>query len=243
MSGQARSIGGLLAGLGIAWSWFSQLTSIIGLVGIVEDLKIWFEAWDWCMARLHEAAPGLEPILVGLGAAIHQGLEFFRGLYRPAMEFVFGWLPFDPPDVLMDVVVVAIFVAGSHWRADAANMKRWGKATAQDSAELLAAAASFGIVVAKPSEVWRLERAVQGYQHGEHFGQEAPYAIEELAWAQAQWGEGFEKLAQARPLFLDIGDAKRGLLARQKWLMFFIYGFAALAALLLGAEWLWFRGG
>jgi hypothetical protein len=241
MSGQARSIGGLLAGLGIAWSWFSQLTSIVGLVGIVEDLKIWFEAWDWCLARLRETAPGLEPFLVGLGASIHQGLEFFRGLYRPAMEFVFGWLPFDPPHVLMDVVVVAIFVVGSHWRADAANMKRWSKVTAKDDSELLAAAASFGIVVAQRSDVWRLERAVHGYQHGKHIGQEAPYAIEDLAWALAQWGEAFEKLAQARPLFLDIGDAKRGLLAGQRRLMFFIYGFAALVALLLVAEWLWFR--
>ncbi len=241
MSGQAKRIGGVLAGLGAAWSWFSQFTSIVGLVGIVEDMRIWFKAWDWCLSRMRELAPGLEPFLIGLGAAIHQGLEIFRGLYRPVFELVFGWLRFDPPDVLMDVVLVAIFVVASRWRVGAAYLKRWSRVTAQNYSELLAAAAQFGIVC-QPSDARRLEWAVQGFQHGKHFGQEAPYAIDDLAWANAQWGEAFEQLALSRPLFLDIGDEKRGLLAGQRRLMFFIYGFAVLVALLLGAEWLWFRG-
>jgi hypothetical protein len=240
MSERAKGIGGLLTGLGIAWAWFSQISSIIGLVGIVEDMKLWLAASSWCLERIREAAPQLADFCAGLGAALHVGLEFLRGLYRPLFEFAFGWLPFDVPVVLMDAIVVALFVAGSRWRANAANMKRWSKVTARDDAELIAAAASFGIVL-QPRDARRLEWAVQAYQHEKHFGEKAGYSLDDLAWAQAQWGEAFEKLAQARPSFLDIGDTKRGLLARQKWLMVFIYGFAALAALLLVAEWLWFR--
>lgn len=239
MNGQAKLGGGLIARLGIAWSWFSQIASIVGLIGIVEDLKIWLAAWNWGLARLRAVLPGLEQFLVAAGAAIHQGLELFRGLYRPAFEFLLGWLPFDVPVVLMDVAVVALFVLGSRWRVGAAYLKQWGKLSTEENRELTAAAAVMGIQFA-PREVYQFKRAVDGYQHKKHLGFDL--AVEDIAWARAQWGEKFDAFAETqKPAWENLSPTAKGLLAGQKRLMFFIYGLAALVALLLAVELVWFR--
>lgn len=239
MSGQAKLGGGLGARLGAVWSWFSQIASVVGLVGIVEDLKIWLVVWNWGRARMHEALPGLEQFLVAAGAAIHQALEFFRGLYRPAFEFLFGWLPFDVPIVFMDIGVVALFVLGSRWRVGAAYLKQWGKLSTAENQELTAAAAAMGIQFA-PREVYQFKRAVDGYQHKKHLGFDL--AVEEIAWARAQWGEKFDAFAETqKPAWENLSPTAKGLLAGQRRVMYFIYGLAALVALLLIAEMVWFR--
>ncbi|MEQ1618081.1 MAG: hypothetical protein ABL883_07025 [Terricaulis sp.] len=239
MGEQAKAGGSLKASLGAAWSWFSQIASVVGLVGIVEDLKIWLVVWNWGRARLHDVLPGLEQFLVAAGAAIHQGLEDFRGLYRPAFEFLFGWLPFDVPIVAMDVAVVALFVLGSRWRVGAAYLKQWGKLSTAENQALTAAAAGMGIQFA-PREVYQFKRAVDGYQHKKHL--DFDLAAEEIAWARAQWGEKFDAFAETqKPAWENLSPTAKGLLAGQRRVMFFIYALAALVALLLAAELVWFR--
>ncbi len=236
---QTKAGGGLKAGIGAAWSWFSQIASIVGLVGIVEDLKIWLAIWTWCQTRVHELAPGLERFLVAAGAAIHQGLEFFRGLYRPAFEFLFGWLPFDVPIVLMDVAVVALFVFGSRWRVGAAYLKQWGQLTDEENQKLSAAATAMGIQFA-PRDAYKFKWAVDGYQHKKHLGFDL--AVEDIAWARAQWGDRFDAFAETqKPAWENLSPTAKGLLAGQKWVMFFIYALAALVAVLLAVEMVWFR--
>lgn len=240
MTNQAKGIGGSLAALGVAWSWFSQVTSVVGLVGIVEDLKVWLRTAAWCTERVRAAAPQLADFLAGLGAAIHAGLEFFRGLYRPIFEFLFGWLPFDVPVLAMDILVVAIFVAASRWRIGSAYLKQWIKLGGSDQAKLLAAAKEMGVACA-PQDTRRLEAAINGYQQGKHFGAVPDYLAEDLAWARAQFGDAFAKFADAQPPFWDIGDAKRRLLGGEARLKILIYALAAITAVFLAAEYLWFR--
>lgn len=238
MSGRGNP-DGLSAKLGVAWSWFSQIASIVGLVGIVEDLKIWLAIWNWCQARLRDVAPQLEQFLIVAGAAIHQGLEFFRGLYRPAFEFLFGWLPFDVPIVLMDAVVVALFVLGSRWRVHAAYLKQWGKFSEEEDQKLTADAALMGIQF-EQREAYRVKWAIQGYQQKKHLGLDL--AVEDLAWARARWGDKFDAFAETQKLTWEqISPTATALLTGQKRVMFFIYGLAALVALLLAAELVWFR--
>ncbi len=241
MSEQLKKAGGLLARLGIAWAWFSQITSIIGLIGMAEDLRLWLEASAWLLEVLRTAAPGVADFLASMGASVHQGLEFFRGLYRPVFEFAFGWLPFEVPVIVFDIALVAIFVLASRWRVSAAYLKQWVKVGRSEDAEWLASAARMGIVCGQ-REAHRLQNAVRGFQQARHFGVEEPeYAVEDLAWARANFGAAFEPFALARPLFLDIGDTKRRLLGGQRWIMRFIYGFAGIVALMLAAELVWFR--
>ncbi len=238
MSGRGNP-DGMSAKLGVAWSWFSQIASIVGLVGIVEDLKIWLAIWNWCQARLRDVAPQIEQFLIITGAAVHQGLEFFRGLYRPAFEFVFGWLPFDVPVVALDVIVVALFVLGSRWRVGAAYLKQWGKLTDEENQKLNAAAAAMGIQFAL-RDAYKFKWAVDGYQHKKHTGFDL--AVEDIAWARAQWGDKFDAFAETqKPAWENLSPTAKGLLAGQKRVMFFIYGLAAAVALAVAAELIWFR--
>lgn len=238
MNNAAKRSGG--AGwLANAWTWFSQIVSIIGLIGLVEDLKLWARAAAWCMARLSEAAPAVAAFFASFGACVHAVLEFLRGLYRPAFEALFSWLPFDVPVLVTDVALVAIFVLASRWRIGGAYLKQWGALTSDEHEKLRADAALMGIQIA-PRDVHKFKWAVDGYQHKKRLGFDL--AVEDIAWARVHWGEKFDAFAETQPpAWENVSPRALRLLHGQRRVMFFIYGFAGVVALMLAGEFLWFR--
>ena len=85
----------IIAVLARVWFVFSTVTSIIGLVSIVDDLKSWGlvarNVMDWLVANV----PPLHELLRLLGVAIHEVLDIYRGIVHPIFRWLFQWLPFQ----------------------------------------------------------------------------------------------------------------------------------------------------
>lgn len=96
----------------------SELGSFIGLISIVDQLKLWIEMMSRLLAVIRDFFSPLAEWLAVLGRAVHAVLETFRAVFHPPLDFLLQWLPFEVPGTVKDLVVVAAFIALGHVRAD-----------------------------------------------------------------------------------------------------------------------------
>ncbi len=100
------------------WLGFSQVCSVIGLISIIEDLKLWVIWIAWLLGQLRRFLSPLADLLDLAGSAVHTVLELFRGFFRPMLDVTLQWLPFTLPDIAKDAIVVAAFVGLALIRTD-----------------------------------------------------------------------------------------------------------------------------
>lgn len=91
---------------GRSWFWFSQITSIVGVISIVDDLHSWAllasAAMSWLRENIHLVYVALE----WLGRAFHFVIETYRFIVHPIIRFLLGWLPFEVPTILLDLLLI-----------------------------------------------------------------------------------------------------------------------------------------
>jgi hypothetical protein len=104
----AKSKQGHATDLSLIWVWISQLISIIGLIGIIDDLKSWQNFLSKLYALLF---PWLSQFLQSFGFIIHRAIELWRMALRPVYHLLFDWLHLQLPYLWIDITIVVIFIA------------------------------------------------------------------------------------------------------------------------------------
>ncbi len=122
MGGAAKGVqwftlGGLLLGLGKAWFWLSQLTTVIGLASIADDIRVWIDLWHWALSGIRDWVPQLGALVEWLVEPLHEAIGLFRSLIRPAVGWLLGWLPWDLPGEAKDLLVIALLAVSGQLRA------------------------------------------------------------------------------------------------------------------------------
>jgi hypothetical protein len=107
-----------------AWFWFSQIISLIGLISMLDDLRLWVATVRRLIALLDRWIPPLAALVENLGYMLHAVVETWRAVVHPPLELLFGWLPFEVPLIVRELLVVAAFVTTGWVRA----ARMWDKA-------------------------------------------------------------------------------------------------------------------
>lgn len=205
--------------LGRTWFWFSQVVTVISLISIVEDLRLWTNAISWLNERLRDLLPALQRIVAGLGRALDWVLELFRGIFRPIVEFCLQWLPFEIPEIVKDGIVVAVFVGVGLVRTELRFFNIW-QLDDHDDLDLVELAAKSGVRCRARNVVW-IKSALGSYSllHITHW--QVPRT--ELADARRRWGEALERFgpaievfARTEPRFGGTGDNEEELFSRKR---------------------------
>lgn len=108
----------VLIGMSRFWFWFSQITSVIGLASLIDDLKIWMAFVEWLIGALDGLWPILARLAEGIGGVLHAVISLWRSIFHPVIDILLGWLPVSIPPWVKDVVLIAIFVLLGRSRAD-----------------------------------------------------------------------------------------------------------------------------
>lgn len=183
-----------LGWLGRAWFWFSQITSVIGLIGIIDDLRLWNQFWTWFVANVEAVLPSIAQLAAEVGRFVHAGLDAFRSAYRPVIDFLLQWLPFKIPTLAKDVLFVAAFILLGSFRARLRFRDATERAADIDATFALAAAESFGISVDSHNvTTLRLGVRAYGFLESPFTGDDEAHAAERVEWRR--------QLAEARQLF------------------------------------------
>ena len=92
------------------WLWVSQITSLIGIISILDDLKSWAALLASIIRSMGNIIPQLPDILGKLAIFLHQVAEIWRAVVHPAFLFLFGWtgLHFSPMQI--DVICVTFLL-------------------------------------------------------------------------------------------------------------------------------------
>ena len=98
------------------------ITSIIGLISIVDDLKIWYNLFNNIFTCLSNLLPQLADSLKFVAGAVHSILELARSLYRPIMDAIFSWLGIQVDAIFKDILMVFVFYFLGNERVDSV----WG---------------------------------------------------------------------------------------------------------------------
>lgn len=91
---------------GRSWFWFSQITSIIGVISIIDDLNSWALLASTVMTWLRENIHVVYAALEWLGQAFHLIIEAYRFVVHPLIRFLLGWLPFEVPTIVLDLLLI-----------------------------------------------------------------------------------------------------------------------------------------
>lgn len=103
------------------WFWFCQITSVIGLIGIIDNIKSWWKLFYYCVSWIHIYSPTLARLIELASGNVHLMLQVFRSLYRPYVDWLFkvvGLVP--PPPILTDFAIVTVFAGMGYLR-----LQRW----------------------------------------------------------------------------------------------------------------------
>ena len=221
--------------LGQAWFWISQVTSVIGLISILDDLKLWLAALAWLMARLRDILPLLSDLLRGLGGAIGVVLDLFRGFFRPIVEFLLQWLPFQVSDLAKDALVVVLFVGLSWLRNKIKFFWEWSAADYDETAALLAAAQRAGIAC-EDRDTGEIQYAIFCYWSLRDWNPEPDLKAKlQAGWdkAKSKYGEPLEAFANASPEFRRTSPRKLRLFDREIRANMLVWSLGAFTALLV----------
>jgi hypothetical protein len=234
MSQASASQNGIFALFGKGWFWFSNITSVVGLISIIDDLKLWIATAAQIIAWVQSAIPGLAEALLAVGRAIHVVLEIFRALARPLFDLLFGWLHIQVPQMAKDAVIVAIFVAlglvrvGLKAKADYRNARNLHLADIKRKAEAFGFAyddsAAFDVSVAAGN----FNTLNSPYMNEEN----KAYSRKRLDEAVARFGPKLEPFLQAHPEIYH-HDAYRGWVQNQTFGTWFVWIAAGITALLV----------
>jgi len=123
----------LKAKLGRWWFYLSQVLSVIGLAGILDDIKSWLKFVEWGTARIREISPDLSALLLLIGGFIRSIVSLWRSILHPPVDFLLGWLPFQVPVLAKDLLLVCVFVAVGWSRADGLTSPIWNRMRARAS--------------------------------------------------------------------------------------------------------------
>lgn len=244
VAGTSKQAGGIAAALGAAWFWFSQATSIVGLIGIVEDLKLWVDTAAWLIAQARALAPGFADALVAIGAALHAALELFRGVFRPLFDFLLGWLPFDVPQIAKDAAVVAVFALLGHWRMRRKHFRDWRAVSQAEFLAMRARALEAGLNVPEDQyKALNFERGFQAYWrlHGVPFEitDEKLRAMftEDLNAAIDAYGPGFESfVATQRETAEIVSPAQQRVFRNESTSLMFVWTLAIITIVLVAID-------
>ncbi|HEX5724670.1 MAG TPA: hypothetical protein VFX98_04345 [Longimicrobiaceae bacterium] len=121
------------ARLGRYWFYLSQVLSIIGLAGILDDLTSWLKFVTWGMARVRGFSPDLSAFLVWIGGAIRSVVALWRQVLHPVVDWALGWLPFHVPILVKDLLLVLLFVVIGWSRANSLWSGVWTRRRARVS--------------------------------------------------------------------------------------------------------------
>lgn len=119
--------------LGRLWFYLSQILSVIGLAGVLDDLRSWVKFAEWSMTRLRDLSPDLSALLLWAGSAIRAIVALWRSLLHPLIDWFLGWFPFHVPVLVKDLLLVAIFFVVGWSRADALWTSVWNRRRARVS--------------------------------------------------------------------------------------------------------------
>lgn len=103
--------------LGRSWFILSNITSAIGVISLVDDLNSWTVAIGLLMKWLLEHLPPIHDIFLIFAQALHWVIEIFRSVIHPIFRFLFQWVPFEIPGVLLDLSLVVSLSLGGVLRA------------------------------------------------------------------------------------------------------------------------------
>ncbi|MEZ5956468.1 MAG: hypothetical protein R3C27_04565 [Hyphomonadaceae bacterium] len=245
---KTKKAGGLLAGLGAAWFWFSQATSIIGLVGIIEDLKAWASVATWLMHQVQAVAPLLASTLDAMGVLVHAGLELFRSVFRPVFDFLLGWVPFEIPQFVKDAAVVMVFVLLGRWRTKSKHLDEWRRLNEKGLTDLRDRARAFGLEVSDWSYgkngALRLQSGVEAHWRLKDDVQDDSYRKllqDNLDIAVREFGPKFGEFAEQHGWEGYVTPAESRLFEREERALFFVYGLAGVTATTVVVDFIFFR--
>lgn len=171
-----------------AWSWFSEVMSVIGMISVIDNLRLWARAIGWLSARLADLLPVLQRLLLVVGQIIALVLDIFRGIFRPIVDFCLQWLPFPVPDIVKDGIVVAIFVGVGLVRTELRFFAFWSDPF--DEEELVDNARKAGIRCRVANVFW-LKEAIASYKLLQVTDWQVPEA--DLAKARRSWNEALKR--------------------------------------------------
>ncbi|SEI21782.1 hypothetical protein [Pseudomonas asplenii] len=100
-----------------------QLSGLVGLISLSDDLKAWKALWDNSIAWVGTINLDVAAVLSKIPQGIHSVAVVWRGTLHPLIDFLTGWLPFVVPNTLKDIILLGVFLAVGRKRA----RKTWSK--------------------------------------------------------------------------------------------------------------------
>lgn len=85
-----------------------SLTGVIGLIGVLDDLRSWAKFGSYIVEKAQLI--GLEGIISVSLSVLHTVSEYWRGLLYPIFDYFTSWLPFKIPSLIKDAVIIISFV-------------------------------------------------------------------------------------------------------------------------------------
>lgn len=96
--------------LSIAWLYFSQVTSIIGLISIIDDLRSWISVATTISRFLqNNISVSIYSIVRYIFSCINDLVKIYRELVHPVVDWLTQWLPYPIPSTVKDIIIVAVF--------------------------------------------------------------------------------------------------------------------------------------
>jgi hypothetical protein len=217
------------------WRGAAQAIVVIGLSGVLENLK----SWSVLAGRLQQA-PGLAEIARSVGLAVHAIVEPYQAVVRPLFDFLLGWAPFEVVAPAQDAIVAALFLALAQWPDGGAHFRAWRRMSDAQRRAIVTAAQEAGLKVGA-GDARVLIEAVEAVAWGRSYPgimtEEDARLIESkyVERARARFGPSFDAFAGRQGA---LGGAPPRLHRMpQNLSLRLVWAFAALVCALAAVDW------
>lgn len=92
-----------------AWVYFSNTMTVVGTVSLVENLKSWHQLLNAVYGRLETLWEPILNLLQSVGDVLFLVIQWYRSVFHPVFDFLFGWLNIAIPQITFDLLVFLIF--------------------------------------------------------------------------------------------------------------------------------------
>lgn len=99
----------LLEGIQIAGAFFALFGWLGSTVSLISKMTFWDACWSFLLNFALQLPDWVSDVLHWLGAQAHWIAELYRQIVHPIFQWLFQWLPFEVPPVVIDLISIALF--------------------------------------------------------------------------------------------------------------------------------------